>query len=50
LRWIVALGSVLTDMIVGAANDKAEGSRAGAKNDAIARITAEGWRRLAADD
>jgi hypothetical protein len=31
LRWIVALGSVLTDMIVGAANDKeAEGSRADA--------------------
>ena len=49
MRWIVALGSVLTDMIVGAANDKAEGSR-DAYNDAIARITAEGWRRLAADD
>ncbi len=48
---IHALGSVLTDMIVGAANDKeAEGSRADAYNDAIARITAEGWRRLAADD
>ena len=46
-----ALGSVFTEMIVGAANDKeAEGSQADAYNDAIARITAEDWRRLAADD
>jgi len=38
-------------MIIGAANDKeAEGSQADAYNDAIARITAEDWRRLAADD
>ncbi len=46
-----ALGSVLTEMIIGAANDKeAECSQADAYNDAIARITAEDWRRLAADD
>ena len=46
-----ALGSVFTEMIVAAANDKeAEGSHADAYNDAIARITAEDWRRLAAED
>jgi hypothetical protein len=46
-----ALGSVLTEMIVGAPSDKeAKGFQADAYNDAIARITAEDWRRLAADD
>jgi hypothetical protein len=48
-----ALGSVLTDMIFavgkGADGEEAERSRADAYNDAIARITAEDWRRLAAD-
>lgn len=51
---IHALGSVLTEMIVAIANgddgEEAERSRADAYNDAIARITAEDWRRLAADD
>jgi hypothetical protein len=46
-----ALGSVLAEMIVGAPGDKeAEGFQADAYNDAIARITAEDWRRLVADD
>jgi hypothetical protein len=46
-----ALGSVLTEMIVGAADGKeAEHSQTDAYNDGIARITAEDWRRLAADD
>jgi Domain of unknown function (DUF1841) len=46
-----ALGSVLTEMIVGAANDKeAEDFQARAYNDAVARIKAEDWRRLAADN
>jgi len=47
---IHALGSVLTDMIVAVADDKeAERFPADAYNDAIARITAEDWRRLADD-
>jgi hypothetical protein len=46
-----ALGSVLTEMIVAVANDKeTDGSRVDAYNEAIARITAEDWRRLAAED
>jgi hypothetical protein len=49
-----ALGSVLTEMIVAIANgdkgEEAERSRADAYNGAIARITAEDWRRLAAED
>ena len=44
-----ALASVLTEMIVAAANDK-EHFQQEAYNDAIARITAEGWRGLPADD
>jgi hypothetical protein len=48
---IHALGSVLTEMIVGAANEKeAEDLQEDAYNDAIARITAEDWRRSAAED
>ena len=51
---IHALGSVLTEMIVAVADD-ADGEEAApfqaqAYNDAIARIKAEDWRRLAADD
>jgi hypothetical protein len=46
-----ALGSVLTEMIVAVANDKeVERFRADAYNGAIARITAEDWRRLAIED
>ena len=46
-----ALGSVLTDMMFAVANDKeAERFPADAYNDAIARITAQDWRRLAAND
>ena len=46
-----ALGSALTDMIVAVTNDKeAERFPADTCNDAIARITAEDWRRLAAND
>jgi hypothetical protein len=51
---IHALGSVLTEMIVAIANgddgEEAERFRADAYNGAIARITAEDWRRLAAED
>jgi hypothetical protein len=51
---IHALGSVLTEMIVAIANDddseEAERSGLDAYNDAIARITAEDWRRSAAED
>jgi hypothetical protein len=49
-----ALGSVLAETIVatthGDGGEDAERSRADAYNDAIARITAEDWRRLVADD
>jgi hypothetical protein len=49
-----ALGSVLAETIVatahGGGGEDAERSRADAYNDAIARITAEDWRRLVADD
>jgi hypothetical protein len=46
-----ALGSVLTEMIVAVANDKkAKDVQADAYKEAIARITAEDWRRLAADE
>ena len=48
-----ALGSVLAETIAATAHgdgEEAERSRADAYNDAIARITAEDWRRLAADD
>ena len=46
-----ALGSVLTETIFTVADGKeAERSQTDAYNDAIARITAEDWRRLAADD
>jgi Domain of unknown function (DUF1841) len=42
-----ALGSVLTDMIVAAANgEDVESFQTDAYNDAIVRITAEDWRRL----
>jgi uncharacterized protein DUF1841 len=44
-----ALGSVLTEMIVAAADGK-EPFQTQAYNDAIARITVEGWRGLPADD
>jgi hypothetical protein len=51
---IHALGSVLAETIVaiakGDGGEEAERSRADAYNDAIARITAEDWRRLAAED
>jgi hypothetical protein len=51
---IHALGSVLTEMISAIANrddgEEAERFRADAYNGAIARITAEDWRRLAAED
>jgi hypothetical protein len=49
-----ALGSVLNDMIFaianGACGENAERFHTDAYNDAIARITAEDWRRLAAED
>ena len=46
-----ALGSVLAEIIAGAFNDeKAERFPADAYNDAITRITAEGWRALPADE
>jgi Domain of unknown function (DUF1841) len=46
-----ALGSVLTDMIVAVTNDKeAQRFPTDAYNDAIARLTAEDWLRLAAND
>jgi hypothetical protein len=48
---IHALGSVLTEMIVAVADGKGtEPFPAHAYNDAIERITAEDWRRLAPDD
>ena len=48
---IHALGSVLTEMIVAVAKgEETEPFQTHAYNDAIARIKAEDWRRLAADD
>ncbi len=48
---IHALGSVLTEMFVAAANgEETERFQADAYNDAIARITAENWRTPANDD
>jgi hypothetical protein len=48
---IHALGSVLSEMIAPIVNgEQTEPFQAHAYNDAIARITAEDWRRLAADD
>lgn len=46
-----ALGSVLAEMIAGAFNDKeAERFTTDAYNDAIARLTADDWRRLGDED
>jgi hypothetical protein len=46
-----ALGSILAEMIAETIKGKeAERFQSGVYNDAIARVTAEDWRRLAAND